>query len=83
MAITVKSATTVGLNVYEINIEVDTINSIPQVVIIGLGDTAISEAKERLRLSIKNSSYSFPSVKVKILFVPGTLAVTTTPIAAL
>lgn len=73
MAITVKSATTVGLNVYEINIEVDTINSIPQVVIIGLGDTAISEAKERLRLSIKNSSYSFPSVKVVINLAPADL----------
>ena len=73
MAITVKSATTVGLNVYEINIEVDTINSIPQVVIIGLGDTAISEAKERLRLSIKNSSYTFPSTKVVINLAPADL----------
>ena len=55
MAITIKSAATVGLEVYEINIEVDTINSLPQVVIILLGDTAISEAKERLRLAIINS----------------------------
>ena len=56
MAITVKSAAIIGLDVFEINVEVDTINSIPQVSIIGLGDTAISEAKERLRLAIKNSS---------------------------
>ena len=73
MAITIKSATTVGLNVYEINIEVDTINSIPQVVIIGLGDTAISEAKERLRLAIKNSSFSFPQTKVVINLAPADL----------
>ena len=73
MAITIKSATTVGLNVYEINIEVDTINSLPQVVIIGLGDTAISEAKERLRLAIKNSSYTFPSTKVVINLAPADL----------
>ena len=73
MAITIKSAATVGLEVYEINIEVDTINSLPQVVIIGLGDTAISEAKERLRLSIKNSSYSFPKTKVVINLAPADL----------
>ena len=73
MAITIKSAATVGLEVYEINIEVDTINSLPQVVIIGLGDTAISEAKERLRLAIKNSSYSFPKTKVVINLAPADL----------
>ena len=66
MVVSTKSATVIGLNVYEINIEVDTINSIPQVAIIGLPDTAISEAKERLRLAIKNSGYSFPSTKVVI-----------------
>lgn len=73
MAITIKSATTVGLNVYEINIEVDTINSLPQVVIIGLGDTAIAESKERLRLAIKNSSFSFPQTKVVINLAPADL----------
>ena len=73
MVVTTKSATIIGLNVYEINIEVDTINSIPQVSIIGLPDTAISEAKERLRLAIKNSGYSFPSTKVVINLAPADL----------
>ncbi len=70
MAVTVKSAAIIGLDVFEINVEVDTINSIPQVSIIGMGDTAISEAKERLRLSIKNSSFSFPQTKVVINLAP-------------
>lgn len=73
MVVSVKSATIIGLSVYEINIEVDTINSIPQVAIIGLPDTAISEAKERLRLAIKNSGYSFPSTKVVINLAPADL----------
>ena len=73
MIVSTKSATIIGLNVYEINIEVDTINSIPQVSIIGLPDTAISEAKERLRLAIKNSGYSFPSTKVVINLAPADL----------
>lgn len=73
MIVSTKSATIIGLNVYEINVEVDTINSIPQVSIIGLPDTAISEAKERLRLAIKNSGYSFPSTKVVINLAPADL----------
>lgn len=73
MVVTTKSATIIGLSVYEINVEVDTINSIPQVSIIGLPDTAISEAKERLRLAIKNSAYSFPSTKVVINLAPADL----------
>ena len=70
MVVSTKSATVIGLNVFEIDIEVDTINSIPQVAIIGLPDTAISEAKERLRLAIKNSGYSFPQTKVVINLAP-------------
>ena len=73
MVVSVKSATIVGLNVHEINVEVDTVNSIPQVAIVGLPDTAISEAKERLRLAIKNSGYSFPSTKVVINLAPADL----------
>lgn len=73
MVVSVKSATIIGLNVYEINIEVDTVNSIPQVAIIGLPDTAISEAKERLRLAIKNSGYAFPQTKVVINLAPADL----------
>ena len=70
MVVSAKSATIIGLDVFEIDIEVDTINSIPQVAIIGLPDTAISEAKERLRLAIKNSGYSFPQTKVVINLAP-------------
>ena len=73
MVTAVKSASLTGLAVHEINIEVDTVNSIPQITIIGLGDTAISEAKERIRLAIKNSGYTFPSTKVVINLAPADL----------
>ena len=73
MVVQIKSAALSGLEVHEINIEVDTINSLPQVSIIGLGDTAIAEAKERVRLAIKNSGYSFPSTKVVINLAPADL----------
>lgn len=70
MVVKITSATLIGLEAHKVDVEVDVVNSLPQVLIIGLGDTAISEAKERLRLAIKNSSYEFPRTKVVINLAP-------------
>lgn len=73
MVIKIVSATTIGLDVHKISVEVDVVNSLPQIAIVGLGDTAISEARERLKLAIKNSGYSFPKTKVVINLAPANL----------
>ncbi len=73
MVVKILSAATVGLDVFRIDVEVDITNSLPQVSIIGLGDTAISEAKERLKLAIKNSGFSFPKTKFVINLAPADL----------
>lgn len=73
MVIKILSATTIGLDVHKISVEVDVTNSLPQIAIVGLGDTAISEAKERLKLAIKNSGFDFPSTKVVINLAPANL----------
>ena len=49
------TATTIGLDAYKIDVEVDVTNSLPSVTIVGLPDNAVSEAKERIRSAIKNS----------------------------
>ena len=59
-----------GLNAYRVTAEADMNNSLPSVVIVGLPDTAVSEAKERVRSAIKNSGYSFPAKKVTINLAP-------------
>ncbi len=64
------SGTTIGLNAYKIEIEVDFSNSLPAVAIVGLPDTAINEARERVRSAIKNSGFTFPSQKVIINLAP-------------
>lgn len=66
----VLTATVIGLDVYKILVEVDTNQSIPSVSIVGLPDTAISEARERVRSAIKNSGYDFPNKKVIINLAP-------------
>ncbi len=73
MVIKVISATAIGLDVHKISVEADVTNSLPQIAIVGLGDTAISEARERLKLAIKNSGYDFPLTKVVINLAPANL----------
>lgn len=64
------TGTTIGLNAYKIEVEVDTVNSLPNISIVGLPDNAVSESKERLRSAIKNSGYTFPQGKVVINLAP-------------
>lgn len=64
------TATTIGLDAYKIEVEVDVANSLPNIVIVGLPDNAVSEAKERIRSAIKNSGYTFPTGKVIINLAP-------------
>lgn len=64
------TSTVIGIEAYKITVEVDTVQSIPSVVIVGLPDTAISEAKERVRTAIKNSGFTFPNQKVVINLAP-------------
>ena len=64
------TSTVLGIESYKILVEVDLVQSIPAVVIVGLPDAAISEAKERVRSAIKNSGYSFPNQKVVVNLAP-------------
>ena len=66
----VTTATTIGLDAYKITVEIDVINSIPSISIVGLPDTAINEARDRVRSAIKNSGYTFPAKKVVINLAP-------------
>lgn len=59
-----------GLTAHKVITEVDINNSLPSVIIVGLPDTAVSEAKERVRSAIKNSGYSFPTKKITVNLAP-------------
>lgn len=49
-----------GIDGYLVTIEVDISNGLPKFDIVGLGDTAIKESKERVKSAIKNSGYDYP-----------------------
>lgn len=64
------TATTIGLNAHKIDVEVDFVNSLPNICIVGLPDMAVNEAKERVRSAVKNSGFTFPSLRVVVNLAP-------------
>ncbi len=64
------SATTVGLDSYPIEVEVDIGAGLPSFTIVGLPDKAIDESKERIRAAIKNSNVTFPQHRLTINLAP-------------
>lgn len=57
----INSAAVLGLDCTPITVEVDIAGSWPGYQIVGLPDTAIQEAKERIRTAWKNTDLKFPS----------------------
>src|SRR3989339_802368 len=57
----INSATVVGLDCEAVIVEVDLGKGFPNFQVVGLPDTAIQEAKERIKTAWKNSYLEFPS----------------------
>lgn len=52
-----------GLHTHIINIEVDLSNGLHAFAIVGLGDKAVDESKDRISAAIKNTGYTSPKQK--------------------
>lgn len=70
MVSNVKTAAVIGLESYEITVEVDLNLGLPAFLVVGLPDLAVNEAKERVRSAIKNSGFSFPTKKIIVNLAP-------------
>jgi len=66
----VQSASTLGIHGKKIEIEVDMTQGLPGITIVGLPDTAINEAKERIRLGLKNSGIILPQKRFVLNLAP-------------
>ncbi|MDP2922070.1 MAG: YifB family Mg chelatase-like AAA ATPase [Candidatus Omnitrophota bacterium] len=64
------SAATIGIDAKPIEIEVDITRGLPNVVIVGLPDTAIRESRDRVKSAIKNSQFEYPPEKITINLAP-------------
>ncbi|HTL46741.1 MAG TPA: YifB family Mg chelatase-like AAA ATPase [Verrucomicrobiae bacterium] len=70
MIATIDTATCLGIQAIPVQIEVDVASGLPQLAIVGLPDTSIKEARERVKSAIKNSGYRFPPDRITINLAP-------------
>jgi magnesium chelatase family protein len=67
---TLLSATLIGLDGRVIQVEVDVAGGLPGFTIVGLADTALQEARERVRGAIRNAGFSFPPRRITVNLAP-------------
>lgn len=70
MAATVFSAAVYGVEARTVTVEVEIHRGLPKVVVVGLPDTAVQEAGERIRAAIKNSGFDFPLSRISVNLSP-------------
>jgi magnesium chelatase family protein len=63
----------VGLEGAIVEVEVDIAPGLPSFTIVGLPDTAVQEAKERVRAAIRNSGCAFPTRRIVVNLAPAYL----------
>ena len=66
----IKSMSLTGLDGYLVFVQVDISAGMPGFEIVGLPDTSIKEAKERVKTAIRNSGYELKSRKIVINLAP-------------
>ena len=69
----VRSLGVQGISGYEVTAECDLAGGLPNFDIVGLGDTAVKEARERVRSAIKNSGFLFPVGRITVNLAPANL----------
>ena len=70
MLATLLSATLIGLDGRVIQVEVDVAGGLPGFTIVGLADTALQEARERVRGAIRNAGFQFPPRRITVNLAP-------------
>ncbi len=60
-----------GLRTRHVTVEVDVRRGLPGFAIVGLADTAVREARERITAAILNSGYEFPARRITANLAPG------------
>ena len=67
------SGTVFGLDGVRVEVEANIADGLPGFHIVGLGDRALQEARERVKIAINNSGFEFPGRKVTINLAPAQL----------
>ena len=59
-----------GIDAYEVRVEVHISNGLPTFTVVGLPETAVREARDRVRSAIQNSGFEFPMRRITVNLAP-------------
>jgi len=62
-----------GLHAPEVTVEVHLANGLPSFTIVGLPDTEVKEARDRVRAALVNSRFEFPARRITVNLAPAEL----------
>lgn len=62
-----------GLSAPEIAVEVHLAGGLPSVTLVGLPDTEVKEARDRVRAALQNSGFEFPAKRITVNLAPADL----------
>ncbi len=66
----VGSSTIVGVEAIAVEVQVDVSAGLPGFTIVGLGDAAVLEARDRVRAAMRACGYDFPNARVTVNLAP-------------
>jgi magnesium chelatase family protein len=64
------SSAVIGIDAYVVEVEVDISQGLPSFATVGLPEGAVRESKDRVKASIKNCGYHFPSDRITVNLAP-------------
>jgi len=70
---TARSGVVVGIDAFLIEVQVDVSQGLPYFNIVGLPEGAVRESRERVKASIKNCGYPFPTQRITVNLAPADL----------
>jgi len=73
MLAAITSHAPLGVDGVLVSVEVDIRRGLPGVEIIGLPDSAVRESRERVRVAIRNSGFTFPTARITVNLAPGSI----------
>ncbi len=71
MAAIVYTSTLIGLEAHTVYVEADISPGLGNIIIVGLPDAAVQEARERVRSAMKNAGLPFPRIRITLNLAPG------------
>ncbi len=70
MLAAVQSAAVLGIDAYDVTVEVDVANGLPQWTIVGLAAGAVRESRERVSAALANSGLVVPPRRITVTLAP-------------